>query len=62
MTESFSTKTLGEIIARTLCLRAGDDVEILRDRLDGNRVMIVRHADSGCSGLLAPTKTKGGEK
>ena len=43
MPESFNTKTIGEIVAKALGLRPGDDVEIQRDRLDPNRVLVRRH-------------------
>jgi hypothetical protein len=50
MTESFSIKTLGEVIAKALGLRSGDDVEIQRDRLDPNRVLIIRHTSQEATG------------
>ena len=37
-----TSKKLGEAIARILHLQVGDEVEILRDKLNGNRVMVVR--------------------
>ncbi len=41
--ESFSIKDLGATIARMLGLTKGETVEIQRDRLDPNRLMITRH-------------------
>lgn len=43
MSDSYGIKDLGEAIAKLLGLRSGDDVEIQRNRLDPNRLMIVRH-------------------
>lgn len=40
--ESFSIKTLGEVIAKALGLKQGDSIEIARDRLDPNRVLVRR--------------------
>jgi len=40
---SFSIKDLGEVIAKALGLRPGDDIEIQRDRLDPNRILVRRH-------------------
>lgn len=39
----FGSKELGETIYKCLGLEAGDEIEILRDRLNHNRLMIVRH-------------------
>jgi len=36
-------KTLGEVVAKALGLRPNDVIEIQRDRLDPNRVLIRRH-------------------
>jgi hypothetical protein len=44
--EYFNMKTLGEVVAKALCLKSGDDIQIQRDRLDPNRVMIVRRRSS----------------
>ena len=44
MTGAFDVKALGETIAKALGLRPGDDVEIQRDHLDPNRVLVRRHA------------------
>ena len=41
--ESFSVKDLGAMIARMLGLQKNETVEIHRDRLDPNRVMVIRH-------------------
>jgi hypothetical protein len=41
--ERFTAKELGETIARFLNLRVGDEVGFLRDKLDRNRIMVVRH-------------------
>jgi hypothetical protein len=40
---SFSIKDLSEVIAKALGLRPGDGVEIQRDRLEPNRVLVIRH-------------------
>ena len=40
---SFDVKSLGQIIAKALGLRPGDNFEIQRDRLDPNRVLVRRH-------------------
>jgi hypothetical protein len=42
---SFSIKALGEVIAKALGLKPGDDIEIQRDRLDPNRVLVRRHVN-----------------
>jgi len=42
---SFSIKTLGEVIAKALGLRPGDSITIQRDRLNGDRVMVIRGAE-----------------
>ncbi len=48
MNAAFDVRALGETIAKALGLRPGDDVEIQRDKLDANRVLVRRHAnDSG---------------
>jgi hypothetical protein len=39
---SFSIKDLAIVIARTLGLAEGDSVELKRDRLNPNRVLVVR--------------------
>ena len=38
----FTSKKLGEAIARILQLQSGDEVEVLRDKLNRNRVMVIR--------------------
>ena len=45
MPESFTLKTLGEVVAKALDLRSGDDIEIQRDRLDPNRVLVRRYVN-----------------
>jgi hypothetical protein len=35
---------LGETIAKALGLRPGDNIELRRDKLDVNRVLVIRHA------------------
>jgi hypothetical protein len=45
MNNVFDIKTLGEIIAKALGLQPGENVEIRRDRLDPNRVMVLRVPD-----------------
>lgn len=42
--DSFSIKDLGATIAKMLGLTKGETVEIQRDRLDPNRLMIIRHS------------------
>jgi hypothetical protein len=41
--ESFSIKDLGETIAKMLGASVGDHIELMRDKLDKNRIMVVRH-------------------
>lgn len=41
--QSFTFKDLGETIAKLLGLRSGETVEVQRDRLNPNRLMIIRH-------------------
>jgi hypothetical protein len=43
MNGTFDIKALGDIIAKALGLRAGDEIEIQVDRLDPNRVLVRRH-------------------
>lgn len=45
MNSAFDIKALGAAIAKALGLRPGDDIEIQRDRLDPNRVLIRRHVN-----------------
>jgi bifunctional DNA-binding transcriptional regulator/antitoxin component of YhaV-PrlF toxin-antitoxin module len=45
MNGAFDVKTLGQVIARALGLKPGDDIEIQRDRLDPNRVLVRRHVN-----------------
>ena len=40
---SFSIKDIGAAIVKALGLRPGDSIEIARDRLDPNRVLVRRH-------------------
>ena len=42
---SFDVKSLGQIIAKALGARPGDDIEIQKDRLDPNRVLVRRHVN-----------------
>ena len=44
--EPFSIRDLGETIAKMLGLRPGNTVEIQRDRLNPDRLMIIRRTDS----------------
>ncbi|MGA3405001.1 MAG: hypothetical protein ABSD49_04645 [Candidatus Bathyarchaeia archaeon] len=41
--ESFSVADLGRTIAKMLGLQKNQTVELKRDRLDRNRIMIIRH-------------------
>jgi hypothetical protein len=50
MTETFNAKSLGKLVARALGLQPGDDVEIARDRLNPNRLLVVRHAETEAPG------------
>jgi hypothetical protein len=36
---------LGEVIVKALGLRPGDDIQIQKDRLNPNRVLVLRVAD-----------------
>ncbi len=40
----FDAKALGEIVAKTLGLVAGEDVEIKKDRSNPMRVLVLRHS------------------
>jgi len=40
---SFTIKDLADVIAKMLGLREGETVEIQRNRLDRDRLMIIRH-------------------
>jgi hypothetical protein len=42
---AFSVKDLGEVIAKALGLKPGENIEIQRDRLNPNRVMVLRIPD-----------------
>ncbi|MGA2239639.1 MAG: hypothetical protein ABSG74_10550 [Candidatus Bathyarchaeia archaeon] len=42
MATTINAKTIGEVVARALGLQPGDDVEIARDRLNPNRLLVVR--------------------
>jgi hypothetical protein len=42
---SFDVKTLGTLVAKALGLRPGDSVEIQKDRLDPNRVLVRRQVN-----------------
>ena len=44
---SFTIKDLGETIAKALGLKPGDSIEIARDKLDPNRVLVRRHVNQG---------------
>ena len=39
---SFSIKDVGAAIVKALGLKPNDEIEILRDKLDRNRVLVVR--------------------
>ena len=41
---SFSVKDLGATIAKMLGLQKNETIEIQRDRLDPNRLMIIKHS------------------
>jgi hypothetical protein len=41
--ESFSFKDLGETIAKMLGLSVGDNLEVQRDKLNPNRILVIRH-------------------
>jgi hypothetical protein len=45
MSSTFDIKTLGQVIAKALGLKPGDGIEIARDRLDPNRVLVRRHVN-----------------
>lgn len=47
--ESFNLKDLGATIAKMLGLQKNETVEIQRDRLDPNRLMIIRHGQEQAS-------------
>jgi bifunctional DNA-binding transcriptional regulator/antitoxin component of YhaV-PrlF toxin-antitoxin module len=49
MNGAFDFKTLGETIAKALGLKPGDDIEIQKDRLDPNRVLVRRHVNEQVS-------------
>lgn len=39
---TINAKSIGELLVRALGLQPGDDVTISRDRLDSNRLLVVR--------------------
>jgi len=41
--DSFSIKDLGETIAKMLGASVGDHIELMRDKLDKKRIMVVLH-------------------
>ncbi|MFI5449048.1 MAG: hypothetical protein ACHQ03_04685 [Candidatus Bathyarchaeia archaeon] len=43
MSESIRERKLGQAIAKTLGLAPGDDVELQRDKLNPDRIMILRY-------------------
>ncbi len=43
LTGSFDVKALGELIVRALSVQAGETIEVARDRLDPNRILVIRH-------------------
>ncbi len=45
MSQDFDSEALGEAMMRTLGLRSGDKVEILHDRLNPLRIMLVRRTN-----------------
>jgi hypothetical protein len=45
LSATLDVRTLGEAIARALGLRSGETVEIQRDRLNPNRVLVLRVAN-----------------
>ncbi|MGA2785837.1 MAG: hypothetical protein ABSF09_14195 [Candidatus Bathyarchaeia archaeon] len=45
MSDSFSIKDLGETIAKILGLSVGDNLEVQRDKLNPNRILVIRHPD-----------------
>jgi hypothetical protein len=46
MSSTFDIKTLGQVVAKALGLKSGENVEIQRDRLNPDRVMILRVRDA----------------
>ena len=42
LAESFSIRDLGVTIAKILNLQPGEGIEIARDKLDSNRVLVIR--------------------
>lgn len=47
---SFSLKDFAEVIVKMLGLKPGDTVQVLRDRADPERLMIVRHGQEKAGG------------
>jgi hypothetical protein len=43
MDSPFDSQALGKIVTELLDLKTGDEVEVLRDKLNPMRIMIVRH-------------------
>jgi len=39
----YDVKALGEVIAKALGLISGDDIEVQRDLLNPNRILVLRH-------------------
>jgi hypothetical protein len=40
---SFDAKTISDIIVKALGLKPDDDLELQRDRLNPNRILVIRH-------------------
>jgi hypothetical protein len=45
MNSTFDIETLGQVIAKAIGLKPGENVEIQRDRLNPNRVLVLRVPD-----------------
>ena len=58
----FTAKELGKAVARILNLQVGDEVEILRDKLNPNRIMVIRHPPEANSHKTAERDTPAIEK
>lgn len=47
---SFDIRRLGEVIAKALGILPGDNIELRRDKLDANRVLVIRHPQEATPG------------
>lgn len=51
---SLTAQKLGRLVFRTLGVSTDDEVEIQRDRLNANRILVIRYPKNSGKGPLAP--------